>query len=343
MESSTTAGPRRPASIAGDHVQLPPRASAAQQGPSLPAGPADRGGDHRGDARRRRRSRRPAAARRDRRCSGAPACGSAKRSRSTRPTSTQTAAPCSSATARATSVARSGWTAGHGRTSTRGSNSAQHCRPARCSASCAVRHADGRARPPGSAPAPSRRPSGRCPAPVRAAPAPARARGRDVPRGDLADRDPATARARRPRDHLQIPARDRQHRDHPRRPPTARTDDPRRPADRHTPLRHTTRADTRGRASARPHSCCDRPRAHEYAGTTKVGQVAEAMVRLSPPSARKRSSGSGTEPLCSWFLRDPVASAPELAVAEFVPDAGLRSPACPSAKSLDCSQNGFSR
>lgn len=41
---------------------------------------------------------------------------------------------------------------------------------------------------------------------------------RDVARGDLAARDPATARSRRPRHHLPLPARDRQHRDHCRRP-----------------------------------------------------------------------------------------------------------------------------
>lgn len=43
-----------------------------------------------------------------------------KRLCSTRPTSTPTAAPCSSGTERATSVARSEWTAGPGHTSSRG-------------------------------------------------------------------------------------------------------------------------------------------------------------------------------------------------------------------------------
>jgi Phage integrase family len=64
--------------------------------------------------------------------------------------------------------------------------------------------------------------------PVRAAPAAPRARGRDVTRGDLADRDPAATRARRPRYHLTVSPRDRQHRDHPSRPPATRADDPRR-------------------------------------------------------------------------------------------------------------------
>jgi hypothetical protein len=63
-------------------------------------------------------------------------------------------------------------------------------------------------------------------APVRAAPTPARARSRDVPRGRPARRHSATAGPCRPRDHLRIPARDRQHRDHPRRPRTPDPDDP---------------------------------------------------------------------------------------------------------------------
>ena len=111
------AGRRR---FASDHVQLSPRRSAAQQRASVPTGSADRGGDHRRDARCRRWSRRRQAARRDRSCSGAPGCGSARRSRSTRPTSTPTAARCSSATARAISAARSGWTTGRGHTSNPG-------------------------------------------------------------------------------------------------------------------------------------------------------------------------------------------------------------------------------
>jgi len=50
---------------------------------------------------------------------------------------------------------------------------------------------------------------------------------RDVPGGDFADRDPATARACRSRDHIPIPPRNRQHRDHPDRPPTPGAHDPR--------------------------------------------------------------------------------------------------------------------
>ena len=62
--------------------------------------------------------------------------------------------------------------------------------------------------------------------PVRTPPAPARPRCRDVSRGRPACRHSATARTCRPRDHLGVPAGDRQHRDHPRRPRAADADDP---------------------------------------------------------------------------------------------------------------------
>ena len=52
---------------------------------------------------------------------------------------------------------------------------------------------------------------------------------RDVPRGDPAPGHTAPVRACRPRDHLRVPARDRQHRDHPRGPRAASTHDSRRP------------------------------------------------------------------------------------------------------------------
>ena len=98
-----------------------------------------------------------------------------------------------------------------------------------------------------------RRRRGRRPSPVRAASAAARSRGRDVARGDLADRHPAPARSRRPRDHLAIPARDRQHRDHPSRPPATRTDDPGRSA---TPVRTLTAGGSRrGQRVLRPRTC----------------------------------------------------------------------------------------
>jgi integrase len=53
---------------------------------------------------------------------------------------------------------------------------------------------------------------------VRTAPTPARPCCRDVPRGDPAPGHTASTRACRPRDHLRVPARNRQHRDHPRGP-----------------------------------------------------------------------------------------------------------------------------
>ncbi len=98
--------------------------------------------------------------------------------------------------------------------------------PARSHARTAVRAG----RDPRSTP--SCCPGGRCSTQVRAAPVEARACGRDASRGDLADRDTATTRACRPRDHMQSPARDRQHRDHPGRARPARTDDPCKPTAR---------------------------------------------------------------------------------------------------------------
>lgn len=55
---------------------------------------------------------------------------------------------------------------------------------------------------------------------VRAAPAPPRPRSREVSRRGPAGGHPAATRSCRPRDHLLLPARDRQHRNHPRRPRT---------------------------------------------------------------------------------------------------------------------------
>jgi hypothetical protein len=46
------------APIAPEYPLMPPRPAATQRRASLPAGPTDGGGDHRGRARRRRRSRR---------------------------------------------------------------------------------------------------------------------------------------------------------------------------------------------------------------------------------------------------------------------------------------------
>jgi len=68
---------------------------------------------------------------------------------------------------------------------------------------------------------------GRREAPLRPAPAASRPRGRDGPRRGAAERDPASARSREPASHDRIPARDRQRRDHQRRPRAHGTDDAR--------------------------------------------------------------------------------------------------------------------
>ncbi len=68
----------------------------------------------------------------------------------------------------------------------------------------------------------------------------ARTCDRDVAGGNLADRDPATARARRSRDHLPVPPRHRQHRDHRGCASASRADDPCKQTARSQPL---TRAD----------------------------------------------------------------------------------------------------
>jgi len=60
------------------------------------------------------------------------------------------AAPCSSGAARVAGVARSGWTAGPGSSSTHGSLSAQPCPWARCSACSVAPPVGARALPPGS-------------------------------------------------------------------------------------------------------------------------------------------------------------------------------------------------
>lgn len=148
---STAAGLRRAAPLAGDPVQLlPSRPPAAHRGPSVSARPAHRGGDH------RRHWRPPARFPEGIRLRGvivvlwrAPGFGSAKCSRSTRPIWTRVR--WSSGTARATSVARSGWIAGAGHISIHGLSCSRRCRPGGCSACYAVQPAGGRARLPASA------------------------------------------------------------------------------------------------------------------------------------------------------------------------------------------------
>lgn len=153
-----------------------------------------------------------------------------------RRTSTQAVVRSSSATARAINGGRSGWTVGHGRTSSRGWSSggtagpATVLRGARPDTGTAVRSGG---HPRATA---SHRGSSRSAAPVRAAPTPACPRSRDVTRRDLAARHPETARACRPRDHVPVPARDRQHRDHCRSSRAACSDDPGRPTPATSPL-----------------------------------------------------------------------------------------------------------
>lgn len=64
------------------------------------------------------------------------------------------------------------------------------------------------------------------PSALRAAPAPACARGRDGPRGRSPSRHPASAGPRQSRDHERLPGRHRQQRDHQHRPPAARAGPP---------------------------------------------------------------------------------------------------------------------
>ena len=61
--------------------------------------------------------------------------------------------------------------------------------------------------------------------PLRAAPTAPRPRRRDGPRRRAADRDPAPTRPHQPRDHLRLPARHRQRRDHRDRARTTSADD----------------------------------------------------------------------------------------------------------------------
>jgi len=116
------------------------------------------------------------------------------------------------------------------------------------------------------------------------------ARGRDVPRGDLAARDPAPARACRPGDHIEISARDRQHRDHRRGPRTACSDDPGRPTTRPSPLRDNTRHGV-GRGTSR----CDVAapgRGHTRApvdGRLDISANSRQVENASSPGLGRRS------------------------------------------------------
>ena len=211
--------PRSPATVPGFHAGRSPR----NKGPALPGRPTHRGGDRRRHATRRQRASCGAAARAESWCCGARACGSTRPSPSARRTLIRGAARCSCAAARAVAAARSAWTTGPGSSFSHGSPRVLSGPSARCSALPPARFAAAPGRP-----AP---PAANCATPPRA-PAghgalhrtgPPRARRRDGPRRRPADRHPATARPHQPRDHLDLPAGHRQHRDHRHRPrpPTA--------------------------------------------------------------------------------------------------------------------------
>ena len=72
---------------------------------------------------------------------------------------------------------------------------------------------------------PTNRSARRSPSPVRSSSAPPRPCSRDGPRGRPLGRDPASARTREPRDHLDLPAGDRQLGDHRHRSFPASTSD----------------------------------------------------------------------------------------------------------------------
>ena len=148
-----------------------------------------------------------------------------------------------------------------GSSSAHGCSCAPHCRSARCSAYCAARPPVARGRRPGPLAAAPRRRSGGGATSVRAPSAPTRPRGGDVARGGAVARHPAPARARRPRDHLGLPPRDRQHRDRPRRPRTTRADDPGHP-----------------RPLARGPSLVGRPRTTHQLSMFRFSDVAEARL-----------------------------------------------------------------
>ena len=139
---------RRPPSLARHAAGLLCRPAAAQQGDPLPGRPAADRGDRRRHAGCWRRRARPPAARPDRRGCGEPACVSARRSRSPRPTWTRAADRCWCGAGRAAAAARSAWTTGPSNSSRPGSRRASSCRSGRCCASSTVRRAGGRGRPP---------------------------------------------------------------------------------------------------------------------------------------------------------------------------------------------------
>jgi hypothetical protein len=132
-----------------------------------------------------------------------------------------------SAEGRAGCVARSAWIAGPGNSSTPGCSSDPPCQSARCCLRSTARPQGGTGnarRLANSSTTPRRsRASGAASPP----PAPSRPRDRDGPRGHPTCCYPAPTRACEPRDHVRLPPRDRQLRDHRNRPLTSSTDDQR--------------------------------------------------------------------------------------------------------------------
>ena len=157
----------------------------------------------------------------------------------------------------------------------------------------------------------SHRGSGRSTAPVRAPPAPARARDRDVPGRDLAAGHPETARACRPSDHIPVPTRDRQHRDHCRSSRAACPDDPSRPPPAAPPLTHLRQtrqpkeANASGRAYQRGHPssmAIPEPRSRSEP-SQYPRQVAEGMARPAPVGSTKGLVPTARRPAPYWHER----------------------------------------
>ena len=94
-----------------------------------------------------------------------------------------------------------------------------------CFACCGARPAGGGVRPPGSVSSSTPQPSAGVRPTGCAAPVATRSRRRDVPRGCPVAGHTAATRACRSRDHVGVPARDRQHRNRPRRSRAASADD----------------------------------------------------------------------------------------------------------------------
>ena len=200
MRSTPLVGLCRSASLAGDHVRLPPGPATAKQGIALSTGPADRGGNHRRDARSRRSLRRSQAAQRDHR---ALACRVADQ-RSARPAGERSRPD----TRRRVGAPRQGRQAPRGRDGPVGLGAARAVAhdPRRAAGWRALLRAPGpHLRPPllpirDSRPTAQRRPRGRGAPPVRAAPAPPRPRRRDESGRSPTTGHPTATRSRRPRD-----------------------------------------------------------------------------------------------------------------------------------------------